>query len=781
MKDEGAGSSSGTFVTDPVGAGSPVAECRAIADRHLERILLRVFQTIDDNLFDLSNKCTSDEERNQILEGIRLVRLEKEHLTTKFHEVFNRRCQECLRPPTELPVNGENEEAPAEDLALINESQLEESLAIDNMIAKIRDHFHDILFGLEQRFAHLLPEAAVDGKSIPYGPEVLCHAFQEVYQSLNLDIRLKLYIYKLLDRVLMDEVGELYHDLDQCLIRRGILPKLKIRVRKSEGSGVARRGNSSPPADMPQESALGETVAVESADQRAVSIQVQMFQALQYLLNSQFKDQGGEGPCQEGAVGPANAPPVTPLLVDILSELQQDISRLNLAIEQGATLKEQVKRRFNTQRGEEGDGRINQLDDETIDVIGMIFDYILDDRSLPDFIKAMIARLQIPVLKVAIIDRQFFRRKDHPARQLLNELAYAGLGWLRESEAAKDRLYEKMEYIVLRILHEFDNDIAIFDELLAEFRAFIDEEKQKFAKAQERIRRESEQRERLRREAVTLVASRLQGRQIPADVRDFLLGAWRQVLVDAALQHGVESPERQKALQVMDDLIWSLSPEAAGEGRRKLLLILPLMLDALREGLQGIGFGEQELEHVMDMLGQYHIRILKPEHHDLTNPPGEGCQEDDIDRLIKKMNADIEALPELDGEDVDIMGDILATPPSEKADGFARILAEMGLEAEVDHGPKIEDQFTELVRSLELGTWVELEKDGSKTRVKLAWKGDEFTSYTFMNRQYQVVAELPLYTLAEEFRRGRARLIEDVALFDRALDGVISGIMKFTR
>lgn len=752
-------------------------ECRLIADRHVGGILQRLFQATDDQLFDLSDRCAGTEERNQFLEAVRLMRLEQEQICRSFKEDFARRCREFSLPPT-LQSSDETDdcEAVADDLSLVNEYQLEETLAVDNLIAKIHDHFHDVLFGLEHRFAHLLPDAAIDCDSIPFGPEALCRAFQEGFRTLNLDIRLKIYIYKILDRILMMELDELYHELNQCLIDHGILPRLKIRVKKAEDEGRgAVRENASPSAadDISQAAFLNDTVPAAAPE--AVPIQAQMFQALQYLLHVQFDGQAEDG--QEAAT--ATLPLVTPLLVDTLSDLQRDVSRLGITDRQPGRLKEQVRQRFDAQEGGGGARHINQLDDETIDVISMIFDYILDDKSLPDFIKAMIARLQIPVLKVAIMDRRFFSRKDHPARQLLNELAYAGLGWVEESEAAKDRLYEKMEAIVLRILREFDNDIAIFDELLAEFRAFIEEEKQRFDAAQERIREETALRERVRKETAALVAGRLEGSRIPPEVRDFLLNTWRQVLVDVTLRHGPDSAENQKAVQVMDDLIWSLSPEANGDGRRRLLLILPLMLDALREGLQHIGFSDEEIEDIMDMLGQHHLRVLKPEHHDVAGQTGETRQEDDVDQLIKKMNADIEALPEL--EEDDIMDDILVPVPSPNEEGFARIMAEMGLEEEVDNGPRIEDEHTDRVRSLALGTWVELVREGTRCRAKLAWKGDEFTSYTFMNRQCQVVAELPLYTLAEEFRRGRARIIEDVALFDRALDGVISGIMRFAR
>ncbi|MFQ5488552.1 MAG: DUF1631 family protein, partial [Gammaproteobacteria bacterium] len=230
----------------------------------------------------------------------------------------------------------------------------------------------------------------------------------------------------------------------------------------------------------------------------------------------------------------------------------------------------------------------------------------------------------------------------------------------------------------------------------------------------------------------------------------------------------------------------SLSSHAGSEERRKLILILPLMLEALREGLRAVGSQEQEIETVMEMLGQHHLRIIKTDHHDLSSAVqaeqgnATARDEDDIDQLIRRMNADVEELPELGNEDFDITAELMEAAEAGQG-SFEKIMAEMGFQQEIDSGPRIEDQYTALVRDLALGTWVELEENGNRSRVKLAWKGDEFTNYSFMNRQYKVVAERPLYVLAEEFRQGRASLIEDVALFDRALDGVISGIMKFTR
>ncbi|MFQ5487515.1 MAG: DUF1631 family protein, partial [Gammaproteobacteria bacterium] len=526
--------------------------CQAIGSEHITKIQQHLLEA----LAELSGEDVDDGQGDLFLGSLRDICLEKDVISEKFQAAFARRFQESSQPNTRI-AGGEEEEDKEDkedkednsldELTLVNEQQLEESLAIGNLIAKVHDHFHDALFALEQRIAYLLPRAAVNSETIPLGPDNLCYAFQDAYRHLELDIGTKLYLYKVFDRILMEMSGPFYEAVNHLLISRGILPTLKIRVKKQHGD----KGHSA--------AALTETVPESEGGGAgeappAMPIQSQMFQALQYLLNAQFNASAAVAHEVDGSV-PVAAPSATPLLVDALSDLQHNLSALPAG--GGATLKEQVTQRFDNHGEGEGAAHINQIDDETIDVISMIFDYILDDRSLPDFIKALIARLQIPVLKVAIIDREFFSRKSHPARQLLNDLAYAGVGWLDESEAAKDRLYEKMEAIVLRILHEFDSDIVLFDELLAEFRAFVDEEKKNFIAAQEEVRQRNLQRDQCKKQIATLLAERLQGKMIPADVREFLMTSWRQVITEIGLQEGMDSPEGQKALQVMDDLIWS--------------------------------------------------------------------------------------------------------------------------------------------------------------------------------------------------------------------------------
>jgi hypothetical protein len=117
-------------------------------------------------------------------------------------------------------------------------------------------------------------------------------------------------------------------------------------------------------------------------------------------------------------------------------------------------------------------GRVNQLESMTIELVAMLFDFIFETRDLPDGIKALLARLQIPVLKAAMLDGAFFAKKSHPARVLVNALAQAGLGW-SPPMGHDDPLYQKIHDIVHKILDTFIDDLAIFETLRTDLEQFV--------------------------------------------------------------------------------------------------------------------------------------------------------------------------------------------------------------------------------------------------------------------------------------------------------------------
>src|SRR5690606_33631230 len=108
---------------------------------------------------------------------------------------------------------------------------------------------------------------------------------------------------------------------------------------------------------------------------------------------------------------------------------------------------------------------LDRVDDDVISLVSMLFEFILDDEHLPTAVKALVARLQLPVLRVAIADKDFFSLSRHPARRLLNELARATVGWNDQDDLRRDQLYILLENMVGRLLIETSPSAELFDDL----------------------------------------------------------------------------------------------------------------------------------------------------------------------------------------------------------------------------------------------------------------------------------------------------------------------------
>src|SRR5690606_40996119 len=141
----------------------------------------------------------------------------------------------------------------------------------------------------------------------------------------------------------------------------------------------------------------------------------------------------------------ADALPITSNdLMRLLSHMQQRAPAQ--ASVEDFDLRDQLERLLERASAKSGKARVvGEVDEDVINLVSMLFEFILDDRTLPDSLKALIGRLQIPLLKVAVLDQSFFSRGSHPARRLLNEIATAPTGWGDQVETQSDSHYTTIE------------------------------------------------------------------------------------------------------------------------------------------------------------------------------------------------------------------------------------------------------------------------------------------------------------------------------------------------
>jgi hypothetical protein len=390
-------------------------------------------------------------------------------------------------------------------------------------------------------------------------------------------------------------------------------------------------------------------------------------------------------------------------------------------------------------------------------MVAMLFDFVFDTRDLPDGIKALLARLQIPVLKVAMLDGAFFAKKTHPARQLVNALAAAGLGWA-PTMGTDDPLYRTIERIVRRIIDGFGDNLGIFEELRVELEAFLATEEraaeENFSTTAEAIN-EGDRRDLASVIAKSEVERRIESYPIPRFLAQFLRDKWQSSLEGIYLREGDDSETWSSGVTTLEDLVWSVQPKKTPEDRKHLVAMLPSLLKRLAAGAPPAQWGPGEREAFMANLVEAHAAAVKPSLASVASPTAAVAEAARAEAVVAKASGDTEA--------------------AARAEALAQAMAPAEPVIPDDIVPLVEDEFLEIARSMDRGMWVEFEDaDGQLSFAKLAWISPLRGTYLFTNRQGQKAVSMTADELAEQFRANRARLVEAEPLIDRAFTSVIS-------
>ncbi len=711
---------------------------------HLQKLFQQMFDHLDDFLFDRADKGASSDEQNVYFEAMRHLRLKKQAMQDVFLAKFATGFNDTINGAEKTPAVNAFTKDVLDNLLLVNDDELEESLAISNMVAKARSLHKEQLYALEQRCRAIFSNTReITADNLPVGPGVICNAFKGAVKILDVEVKVKLIAYKLLDRYLVHELGACYYALNKLLVDAGVLPTIRLQIPHSP-PGVARARNAGP---VPPGNVNPAPYASAGYASQPGAIPAEMFGTLQHLLMEQrgMSDHTAASGSGAQGVGAYDTPTVLVALSALQNEPATDLSELKGKDEIASFLKNTIVSHLSA-KNPQGAKNINQADADTIDIVTMLFDFILDDKSLPDAFKALIARLQIPVLKIALVDKTFFSKKNHPVRRLLKELARAGIGWSEARDGYEDPLYVKVASIVNTVLTEFTHDASLIVDLLNDFDAFLEAEKSQRRLAAQRL---ADAKESIAHE----IEKRIGATELPFSIRSFMTTAWKDVLTLIHARDGNAGAAWQAALQLADDLVWSVQPKLIDKQKTRLIQAIPKILNGLQDGLMLIAYPRQDKERLLLELERLHLASLKGDQSRSKTTAAPERAKNMIDQLID----DLSTVPTL-------MEDIVLQEPSaaqdlETAPGF--------------------DEHTDFVSGLNLGIWVEfLQENLSTVRGKLAWKSEVLGEYTFVDRMYKVVADKSTQELAADFRDLRASVVEEVPLLDRALDAVIKGLKR---
>ena len=782
--------------------------------------LIRVLMdNVDDALFELSDKVDNDRQRNMYFEAMREIRLKRDALKQKFDEEVQKTFDRASQGKADSNFDDDDTE-----LTLIEYDDLEDDIAIRNMISRARPQFEDELFAVGERLKLVMKREELKDDENPLDPHAICESFHKAAEVLETDIQVKLIFYKLFERYVINNLGHFYHEVNELFVKKGVLPGFKVdqeRMRQTTRF-MANRINQ----NTPQAGATGAPVVVPGADGG------NLFATLQQAVTGSTPlpggtSGGGVGGASVGGAGVAMAPGAAPTaggtpaglqtgntpvatgdLVSALGNLQtvalpnQPITSIDpqnlraVTQQQILTFREQHAHQF------------NGTDNQTIDVVSMLFDFFFDDDALPAPIKVLIGRLQIPMLKVAMLNKDFFNHKKHPARRLLDCISRASLGW-SHNPADEQALIDKIEEIVNLVVNEFDADIGVFEEAWINLENFIKQQESESAEAQQEIARQEQEKD-WQFEAAHLATSDLISKltskhELSFEVIDFLETTWSSVLFHAYLSLGESSNHWRNLKRISTTFVWTLIPKHSEAERVKIIKTIPALLRALSKGMELIRIKPDVQNRIFQILAGEHARIVKLTSKNIvTRVDDKTVWPEDAGEEAFARASSIEANSE-QAQTVTDDEDNIQFVDYESEDDFIALVSSAMTEEVIDdlnlftagvkdgeivideeivmESPEGEDfDFFESdenhlaqAEALEIGSWVEF-NDGSADMLvaRLSWKSKVTGNLVFVNRQGHKVRNLTINAFAAELAKGVATCIESSSVFDRAIYTIMS-------
>lgn len=678
-------------------------------DRFVEIVMRELsgqLGVIEGGLVGLATNSPLRETREIYSIALNLLQRQSMDLMQSCKQAYTKTFDVMYEGGVRVPVSADG------DLSILDENEYEVALALDKSSARLRFNCAEELIGLDARMGVLLERPKLPAEDNPLGPKVLCEALLDGMAAFGVKQKVQLVLLNQFDLALYPELPELYQEINRLLVSKGVMPDFKAGV-----GAIQKPANTKMPSR-------------EDTD---------LLNLFDRLAQAQPAGRGGLGGGGGLGAGASGASLLGISMLEALSKLQ--IGALSLPSGVTMDFSGSLAGGFpNVVRElQQSPAMLSASKVETvmIDAVAMLFDYLFEDRAIPDHLKQLIAQLQVPVLKAAILDRSFFTNREHPPRRVLDLIAsLAAQPNGREGES--DPLLVEVEAVIKTIVNEYDQDVGVFSQAAETLTAL-------------QARRESEveagmadgvanllKEERLEvADAIMFehIRRALAEQPAPETVALFLRDHWSALLKQAFIDDGETSPHLSAHLETMRELLWSVQSKSDMDSRLMLVRILPGLLKRLREGANKASMSEPESEKFFSVLVALHAGAVRANALSVPLPEAETI----LDDLPEpEMQSEAASLPDAPF-------------------------------------PEIQDEFSLQASELQKGDRVEMKyEDGSIRLAQVVWVSGIKGNYLFADANGQNMFSISPQRLADKLRSGQAVLLGHESVTENAFSKLVS-------
>jgi hypothetical protein len=652
--------------------------------------------------------------------------------------------ERALREAIDELVPGARSRAGAVSLSLVPMDVMESRVAFGALCRPFEIAHSEVLASLCVRIGLLLGRGPLRPAQNPFRPEVFLAAVHDAWRAFAPDQDDHPLLLPLLRPERFLDLAPLFEAVDAALRAHGKGTRERFHISKTADTGRARR----PGMDAALAQQLRGLLGGDA--EPLVPDLPNMPQGNGWRPSSAVGF--GVAPANGAHAGAATAGPAQPIasgapgagfgqqgaLLALLAGLQLPAAPAASAAGAASAVPHEV---FYLPRFRQSlpQGALSRGEEHTLDLLSRIFETVLLDDSIPNETRELIRFLQVPVLKAALLDQDFFFEEAHPARRMIDLLS--NMGW-EGRKGVDDPVVQAMQRGVERIGREGDTRPAAFAEAVAELEAQLEVEERA---AEEAIAAPIARATKIERQTVAVRSARQAVRvrvldgELVGVVSAFLSQRWVDVLTFAYLIEEERPGALKNATRTMDELVWTVKPKATREQRKALIAKLPGLLTALNKWLDAINWRDAERLQFFAELAKCHLSIVR---------------------------APLDVSPERQFE--------IAVEAAQQ-DALRRIALEQAA-AEEEAQKKAAEQVAEqddsasLVATLERGARLEFgQPDGSVRKLKLAWVSPLRSLFIFSGGLRQEAFSLPAGKLAEGLGAGAIRVA--------ALDGVVGRVL----
>lgn len=648
-------------------------------------------------------------------------------------------------------------------LALVNHEEMEEDVAIVATRQRAEAELMEPLWELSQRMALLNQGKKISEASLPFAPGSFCNALRKALDKLDVPLSAKLVVYKLFEKKLLRLLPELYKKVNKALVELGVLPNLRFKAERSKpdaagpfaGEDYLEGGGQEAPRGEP--SGLGPQGGTAPSSGHISNDARKLMQNIDALQDKIFAhtNRGGAGLNLRGTGAEDYRPAMTQgnvvyqpeQLIEAVERIPRatqffsdDIPTSDIQPAAIAMAKQQLIEHLHGIVGGDEPPAIAEVDMKTIDLVGMLFEYMLDDEQVPDCVKALLSHLHTPFLKIAVQDREFFMRENHPARALLDAMADAGIRWVGNDGSSQFGMLETIRSTVRSILDNYQDEPKLFSQLLMEFSAYVQKIELKVQLMEKRVSENARGEDRLRgvKQRVNQeVQQRIANKNLPSSILLLLLKPWSDYMAFLLLRYGDKSDSWSEAINLIEDLLWGLELSDSAEDKLRWRQHYHWIESTIEKGFESIGYD-----------------------------PGKAVKlKRSIDRVYRLDSA--QRTQE-------------ATPLEVKQKMLSMAQREAGKPVDYSTASEEEKEQLEVLRQLKFGAWFEY-KDGH--REKLAWFNPDTLHFLFVDQTGRRTAMCNGLELAQRLNAEEVRIIteSELPLVERTLESIYSDLNDKTQ